>query len=554
MTYLNLFSREKQALRAKLVSVGLGVAFALASTPTTSPVMVESQGQVAFGVAVGIGLLSHAAAARARHKAEQQNDDDFIARHRKTDSSHSDDDDSDRPDKYSHENANRPDSYTRVHAKLYNSNDNPSSNNNSNSDINNNVAQDNHPRNGDYGSRNDNDYGVRHKSTDVANKSTGKSVNVNGPNVHPNNSVRAGGKDVNADSPKIGQARNYNSASDRSRFSGSGIQHDRSSNSDQQKDQAIDELNSGTALLNDGNCEAAIKLFQEALARDPNLIEAHWNEAIAYQIMKDYQACLEQLKPVISNDHSSSECLFLAADAAQHLMKYEEAKHYYEEYLDGKTNRNNSEISRRSLSIIDHCILNQPSGSYFADATRQRVAHWPNSAMPLKVYLLEDDKIKGYSPKYYAALKDAFSQWTDISDGKIQFEFTDKKSKANIVCAWTDDAHDMAGGNELGLTQTRVRGGGVIESATILFLTVYSEDLSKEEALAKQKVVYLHEIGHALGLEHSKQPYDIMYPEVCPSGLETTLNDRDRNTILELYSKHISSGVGALGLPFVVKW
>jgi tetratricopeptide (TPR) repeat protein len=557
MTYLYLFGREKQALRAKLVSVGLGVALAAASTPTIAKETVESQAQVAFGVSVGIGLLSQCAAARARHKAAQQagqdSDDKFIARHRKPGSSSSDDDDSNGSDKYSHQNANLPDPYTRVHAKLHNDGDDSSSNNNSNSDKSNN-AQDNHFHSADYGSRNNNDYGVRHKSTDVANNSTPKSVNVNGANVHPNNSVRLGGRDVNTDSPKIGQGRSSNSALDRYRVSGSVNPHDRSLTSDQQKEQAIDEFNSGTELLRAGNYEAAIKSFQEALACDPDLVEAHWNEAVAYESMKDYQSCLDQLKPVISNDKSSSDCLFLAADAAQHLKKYDEAKHYYEEYLAVNTNRNNSEIARRSLSIIDNCILHQARGDYFSDATRERVAHWPNSNMPLKVYLMEDDRIKGYKPEYCTALKDAFQQWTDISDGKIQFEFTDKKSKANIVCAWTDDAHDMAGGNELGLTQTRVRSGGVIESATILFLTVYAEKLSKDEKFAKQKVVYLHEIGHALGLEHSKQPYDIMYPEVCPSGLEICLNDRDRNTILELYSRHISSGICSSGLPFVVRW
>lgn len=302
-----------------------------------------------------------------------------------------------------------------------------------------------------------------------------------------------------------------------------------------QRDQAIDAYNRGVKLFEKHEYEPALDAFSKALEIDPNMVEAHWNSAISYSKLEEYDKCLAETLIVMEKRKHDAQALFMAAEACQHMHKFAEADQYYQKYLSIENTGVNAEVARRAIAIIENNFLGKPDGDYLADATKGGSACWPSSQMPLKVFIQEDLSVAGYIPEFSTTIKDAFSEWANVSDGKISFVFTDKQLEANITCSWTGDKMQLGSAKELGLTQTARRGDKIMSANIALYTLIDKPDLKREQRVAESKEVDLHEIGHALGLEHSSQPYDTMYFETTPDGLEFALTPRDKKTILALY-------------------
>jgi len=302
---------------------------------------------------------------------------------------------------------------------------------------------------------------------------------------------------------------------------------------------AVTACNKGNRLWEQHEADRAQKEFSEALKYDPDMPEAHYGLALVYMDKLAYAECLAEVEQSLAKDKKDADYLFMAGHACARLHKYSEARRYFKRYLTASANGVNADIARESVAIIENSLLDNAEGDYLSDATNTRLARWESSQMPLKVFIKEDDTMDGYTSEYKTVLKEAFEQWQSASRGKVSFEFTDKAENAQITCGWTDDQSKL-GSQELGLTGTTIIDSHRIEAANIqLFTLCDRKDVTAEERIAKMKEVSLHEIGHALGLGHSQQVYDIMYFRTCPEGLEFPLTERDSNTVVALYSKQI---------------
>jgi tetratricopeptide (TPR) repeat protein len=101
---------------------------------------------------------------------------------------------------------------------------------------------------------------------------------------------------------------------------------------------------------------------------------------------------------------------------------------------------------------------------------------------------------------------------------------------------WVDNPAQVVNPMEGGQTLVAPDANGVITRAKIKLLTQNPNAL-QQVTDASLRHICLHESGHALGLlGHSSQPGDIMFSTVNYSTPLSGLSDRDKKTMLELYS------------------
>jgi predicted Zn-dependent protease len=128
-----------------------------------------------------------------------------------------------------------------------------------------------------------------------------------------------------------------------------------------------------------------------------------------------------------------------------------------------------------------------------------------------------------------AHVRDAFDEW-ESAGVPLSFTFVSDTTGADITVHWIDNFNfDRAGQTDLTWDQL-----GHVRHASIALALRTSNGLRlPDHALVS---VAIHEVGHALGLPHSSDSTDVMFP-ATRSG---AISDRDRRTALLLY--HLPPG------------
>ena len=132
----------------------------------------------------------------------------------------------------------------------------------------------------------------------------------------------------------------------------------------------------------------------------------------------------------------------------------------------------------------------------------------------------------------YQDMKNAFNAWTKATKNRITFKFINSKSAANIVVYFVDTVDQSNNEATVGLAASKKTATGLISHTNVYIGEKAkfnnAQDLTRDEAYT----VMIHEIGHALGLHHSKDPLSIMYPTV---DAKQEIREEDLQILYKIY-------------------
>lgn len=152
------------------------------------------------------------------------------------------------------------------------------------------------------------------------------------------------------------------------------------------------------------------------------------------------------------------------------------------------------------------------------------VRRWPDRQMrPLRVAIIEGGPAL-YHPGMADLVRQALAVW-EVAGIGVRVAYVGDTASADVVVRWIDRFDfDRAGQTDLTWDQL----GHVRHAAISLAVRTNTGIPLPEDAML---AVAVHETGHALGLPHSPDSADVMFPATRTS----MLSERDRRTVALLY-------------------
>ena len=155
-------------------------------------------------------------------------------------------------------------------------------------------------------------------------------------------------------------------------------------------------------------------------------------------------------------------------------------------------------------------------GTYIADILRERdssLARWPDRhGRPLRVWIQPTANVADFSEAYVDEVRSAFEDW-DAIELPVRFEFSEDSSHADIHVSWLDHFDQPISGRT---KWARDDDWWITDADIVLAVHHHQGEVLDLDAM---KAMALHEIGHLLGLDHTKDSGSIMAPKVRVRGL-----------------------------------
>lgn len=153
---------------------------------------------------------------------------------------------------------------------------------------------------------------------------------------------------------------------------------------------------------------------------------------------------------------------------------------------------------------------------------------WTNPPeRPVAVWVAPHSSVVGWTPHHRSFAREAFVRWE--RELPIRFAFVDDSAAADVVVAWVSALPDV---EQVGRSLRVYDQTGAIHRAEVEIAVRGRDGRDIPEGVAR--LIALHEVGHALGLEHSPDPRDVMAARY--DGRGAGLTAADLATVRLLYS------------------